>query len=212
MRVPAPSGGRKELVSITTATSSAVAKSVLDSHNWGNAMKIPDDDSSRMSEKECPGSPDLESVLANESAGNAASHPALLVDAATPLVQVLQLMREGNRGAVLVVSNGTLVGIFTERDVLMKVAGQPTDLEHSAVSQVMTVDPVTLPVEATVAFALNKMLIEGFRHIPLVDDQNRPVAVVSMRDLIDYLSNFFSREILNLPPDPRGGFRNRDGA
>jgi CBS domain-containing protein len=56
------------------------------------------------------------------------------------------------------------------------------------------------------------MLIEGFRHIPLVDDQNRPVAVVSMRDLIDYLSNFFSREILNLPPDPRGGFRNRDGA
>jgi len=121
-------------------------------------------------------------------------------------------MREGNRGAVLVVSDGTLVGIFTERDVLMRVAGQPTDLEHTAVSQLMTVDPVTLPVDASVAFALNKMLIEGFRHIPLVDDQNRPIAIVSMRDLIDYLSNFFSREILNLPPDPRIGFRNRDGA
>ena len=175
-------------------------------------MKIPEDDASRMSEEECPGSPDLESVLTNESVGNAASHPALLVDATTPLVQVLQLMREGNRGAVLVVSNGTLVGIFTERDVLMKVAGQPTDLEHTAVSQVMTVDPVSLPVEATVAFALNKMLIEGFRHIPLVDDQNQPVAVVSMRDLIDYLSDFFKPEILNLPPTPRVGFRNRDGA
>jgi len=175
-------------------------------------MKIPDDESSRVSEEECPGSPDLESVLATESVGNAASHPALLVDATTPLVQVLQLMREGNRGAVLVVSNGTLVGIFTERDVLMKVAGQPTDLGHTEVSQVMTVDPVTLPVEATVAFALNKMLIEGFRHIPLVDDQNRPVAVVSMRDLIDYLSDFFKPEILNLPPNPRVGFRSRDGA
>jgi len=45
-----------------------------------------------------------------------------------------------------------------------------------------------------------------------VDDHNRPIAVVSMRDLIDYLSNFFSREILNLPPDPIVGFRNRDGA
>ena len=100
----------------------------------------------------------------------------------------------------------------TERDVLMKVAGQPTDLEHTAVSQVMTVDPVTLPVDATVAFALNKMLIEGFRHIPLINDQNRPVAVVSMRDLIDYLSDFFKPEILNLPPDPRAGFRSRDGA
>jgi hypothetical protein len=56
-------------------------------------MKVPDDDTSRMSEEECPGSPDLESVLANESVGSAASHPALLVDATTPLVQVLQLMR-----------------------------------------------------------------------------------------------------------------------
>jgi CBS domain-containing protein len=177
-----------------------------------NAMKIPEDDTTRVLEEECPGAPDLESALANESVGSAASHPALLVDVATPLRRVLQLMREGNRGAVLVVSDGTLVGIFTERDVLMRVAGQPTDLEHTAVSQLMTVDPVTLPVDASVAFALNKMLIEGFRHIPLVDDQNRPIAIVSMRDLIDYLSNFFSREILNLPPNPRIGFRNRDGA
>jgi CBS domain-containing protein len=175
-------------------------------------MKIPEDDTTRMLEEECPGSPDLESALVNESVGSAASHPALLVEASAPLGRVLELMREGSRGAVLVVSNGTLVGIFTERDVLMKVAGQSSDLEHTAVSQLMTVDPVTLPADASVAFALNKMLIEGFRHIPLVDDQNRPIAVVSMRDLIDYLSNFFSREILNLPPDPRVGFRNRDGA
>jgi len=121
-------------------------------------------------------------------------------------------MREGNRGAAVVVSSGALVGIFTERDVLMRVAGQSMDLDHVAISQLMTANPLTLPVDASVAFALNKMLIEGFRHIPLVDDQNRPIAVVSMRDLIDYLSNFFSREILNLPPDPRVGFRNRDGA
>jgi CBS domain-containing protein len=102
-------------------------------------MKIPDDDTSRMSEEECPGFPGLESALANESVGSAASHPALVVDAATPLSRVLQLMREGNRGAALVVSNGTLVGIFTERDVLMKVAGQPIDLELAPISQLMTV-------------------------------------------------------------------------
>jgi CBS domain-containing protein len=174
-------------------------------------MKIPEDDTSRFLEEECPGAPDLESALANESIGSAASHPALLVDEETPLSHVLELMRQENRGAVLVVSNGILTGIFTERDVLMKVAGQPTAMD-SAVGQLMTVDPVTLPGDASVAFALNKMLIEGFRHIPLVDDQNRPIAVVSMRDLIDYLSNFFSRDILNLPPDPRIGFRHRDGA
>lgn len=49
----------------------------------------------------------------------------------------------------------------------MKVAGQPTDLEHIVVSQLMTVDPVTLPIEAGVKFASNKMPIESFRHIPL---------------------------------------------
>ncbi|MBV8770820.1 MAG: CBS domain-containing protein [Deltaproteobacteria bacterium] len=109
-------------------------------------MKIADDDVSRISEEECPGSPDLESALANESVGSAASHPALLVDASSPLNRVLQLMRDGGRGAVLVVSNGTLTGIFTERDVLMKVAGQAMDLEQTRVSQLMTVDPVTLPL------------------------------------------------------------------
>ena len=175
-------------------------------------MKVADDDASVILDEECPGSPDLESALANDSIGSAASHPALLVDLSTPLSRVLQLMRDGGRGAVLIVRNGTLAGIFTERDVLMKVAGQSIDLDHTPVNQLMTVDPVTLPVDAVVAFALNKMLVEGFRHIPLVDEQNRPIAVVSMRDLIDYLSNFFSRDILNLPPDPRIGFRNRDGA
>ena len=115
-------------------------------------MKIPDDDASRMLEEECPGSPDLESALAHESVGSAASHPAVVVDESTPLHRVLELMREQNRGAVLVVSNGTLTGIFTERDVLMKVAGQTISLD-STVGQLMTVDPVTLPADASVAFA-----------------------------------------------------------
>ena len=141
-------------------------------------MGIADDDTSRMLDEECPGPPDLESVLANESVGSAASHPALVIDAATPLPAVLRQMREESLGAALVVRGGKLAGIFTERDVLMKVAGQPIEVEHTTVSELMTVDPVTLPVEASVAFALNKMLIEGFRHIPLVDDENRPIAVV----------------------------------
>src|SRR5262249_26296936 len=98
-------------------------------------MKIADDDASRMLEEECPGSPDLESALANESVGSAASHPALVLDASTSLNHVLQIMREGGRGAALVVSSGTLVGIFTERDVLMKIAGQSVDLEQTSVSQ-----------------------------------------------------------------------------
>jgi CBS domain-containing protein len=173
---------------------------------------IPENDNTVMLDEECPGPPDLESALASESVGDAASHPPLVADEATPIATVLDLMRDGNRGGVLVARGGRLIGIFTERDVLMKIAGRPIDCQRTSVAQVMTANPVTLPPDATVAFALNKMLIEGFRHIPLVDDQGHSIGVVSMRDLIEYLSGFFNREVLNLPPDPRMAFRNRDGA
>jgi len=56
------------------------------------------------------------------------------------------------------------------------------------------------------------MLNEGFRHIPLVDGRGRPTAVVSMRDLIEYLSDFFNLDVLNLPPDPRANFGKCEGA
>ena len=63
------------------------------------------------------------------------------------------------------------------------------------------------------AFALSKMVLEGFRHIPLVDDDGRPTAVVSMRNLIEYLGEIYSRELLTMPPDPhQHRFKNREGA
>jgi len=175
-------------------------------------MALPDDETERMLQEECPGPPDLESALIDETVSSAISHPPLVMDAETSLAEVLRCMREADRGGVLVVRDGKLVGIFTERDVLLRVAGHAIDLEQAKVAEHMTRDPVALPADASVAFALNKMLVEGFRHIPLVDDQGHPTAVVSMRDLIEYLSGFFNRDVLNLPPDPRAAFRNRDGA
>ena len=83
-----------------------------------------------------------------DSLAAAASHPAVLVDATNPLVQVLQLMREGNRGGPGRQQPNAGRHLHGAH-VLMKVAGQPTDFEHTAISQVMTVNPVTLPVEAT---------------------------------------------------------------
>jgi len=175
-------------------------------------MVLSDDETERVLQEECPGPPDLESALSDETLSGAISHPPLVMDAKASLVEVLRCMREADRGAVLVVSDGKLVGIFTERDVLLRVAGNAIDLEQATVGEFMTCEPLTLPADASVAFALNKMLVEGFRHIPVVDEQGKPTAVVSMRDLIEYLSGFFNRDVLNLPPDPRPSFRHRDGA
>jgi CBS domain-containing protein len=176
-------------------------------------MSVHDDERERALEEELPGPPDLESVLFGETLKDAVTHPPLIVEPATPLAEVLQLMREHRRGVALVAQHEQLRGIFTERDVLLKIAGSQIDLEHTPVSEHMTADPDVLPEDASVGYALNKMATEGYRHIPLVNDSGRPTGVVSMRDLIEYITGFYSKDVLNLPPDPRRlAPRRREGA
>ena len=175
-------------------------------------MSGEDDPRAQVFDDEHPG-PILESALANTELSEVVSQPALTVSASTTLADTIHLMQKERRACILVMENDRLAGIFTERDILMKLAAQPLDLAHTPVSASMTPDPFTLPADANVAFALNKMVLEGFRHIPLVDDAGRPTAVVSMRNLIEYLGGIYSREMLTVPPDPnQPRLKSREGA
>ncbi len=111
-------------------------------------------------------------------------------------------MQKGNFGAVLVAEDGKLVGIFTERDVIKKIAGKRLDWASTAVKDFMTPNPETLKDDANLAFALNMMTLGGYRHVPIVDGDNRPIAVLSMRDVVRYITSFFEKEVTNLPPRP----------
>jgi len=102
-------------------------------------------------------------------------------DSATKAIATMQRHRVG---CVVVEEGGRLVGILTERDALLKLAGRP--LEGIAVRDVMTPDPVVLRVDDTIAVAIHKMAVGGFRHIPLVRD-GRATAIVSARDLSHHL-------------------------
>jgi CBS domain-containing protein len=175
-------------------------------------MSLDKDDLERVLDEEHPGPIDLESALVTVTLSDVVQHKPLIVESSSSIAAVIEAMQRHDRGTALVVTAGKLVGIFTERDVLMKVAGHAIDLAHSQVSTFMTHNPVTLPADSAVAYALNRMVIEGFRHIPLVDDDNRPVAEVSMRNLIEYLTDFYNRDVLNLPPDPHVKSINREGA
>jgi CBS domain-containing protein len=175
-------------------------------------MSLDNDETERMLEEEHPGPNDLESALMTVTLSEVVQRKPLLVESNLTLAAVIEAMQREDRGTVLVIQDGKLVGIFTERDVLMKVTGHVVDLTAGQVSAFMTRDPVTLPADSAVAFALNRMVVEGFRHIPLVDDEKRPIAEVSMRDLIEYLSDFYNRDVLNLPPDPQVRSGNREGA
>ena len=80
--------------------------------------------------------------------------------------EAINLLVENKGGAVLVVDGDALSGIFTERDVLKKVAGRPGALD-APVAEYMTTDPVVVRENETVAVALHKMADGGFRHVPM---------------------------------------------
>lgn len=125
------------------------------------------------------------------------------VTANATIHDAIEAMQKGRFGAVLVTGgDGKVAGIFTERDVLMKLAGKGKDWKAERVDAWMTAKPETLPVDASLAFALNMMTEGGYRHVPLVDADQKPVAVLSMKDVVRYICSFFEKEVKNLPPRP----------
>ena len=125
----------------------------------------------------------------------------VLVDADTTVVQAVNAMNENHRGCVLVQKHGKLVGIFTERDVLRRVAFREGNRSWK-VESVMTRDPETLPPSASVAFALNKMSVDGYRHIPIVDQEGTAIGVLSVKDIVNFVVDFFPESVHNLPSHP----------
>jgi len=118
------------------------------------------------------------------------THAPVEVDTHTSLAKAIRQMNGHNIGCVLVTDEtDRLVGIFTERDVLMRVAGLVDNLAAVSVAGYMTRDPVAVRADLPIAHALNLMAMHGFRHLPLVDDDYRPVGVISFRDVVHYLHN-----------------------
>ncbi|MBZ0275216.1 MAG: CBS domain-containing protein, partial [Anaerolineae bacterium] len=118
----------------------------------------------------------------------------ITVAADTSLAQAIRIMREANIGALLVVDeNRRPVGIFTESDVLMKIAMQVTDLEARTVGEFMTPNPDTLPATVPIAHALHLMSIHRYRHLPIVDEDGLAVGMISFRDVVHYIETYFDR-------------------
>lgn len=135
----------------------------------------------------------------------------ILVDAEASVVAAVNSMNEHRTGCVLVQQAGKLAGIFTERDVLTKVIFRANN-NAMKVESVMTRNPETLEATATIAFALNKMSVGGYRHIPIVERGSKAIGVLSVRDIVDFLVELFPDGVLNLPPSPEHGIvRSTDG-
>jgi CBS domain-containing protein len=126
----------------------------------------------------------------------------LLMDPSCSVAEAVRAMNEHHVGCALVVREGRLVGIFTERDVLVNVAGMTRDVVATKIEHVMTADPDTFTDRVPVALALRKMSLEGYRHIPLVDADRRPIGVVAVRDIVRWMVNLFPQSAFEAFDDP----------
>jgi CBS domain-containing protein len=97
---------------------------------------------------------------------------------------VARYMIEHGVGSVLVMDDGILRGIFTERDALRIFVATRRNPDYTRIADVMTGAPQTLSPEATPQDAAKRMAAGKFRHLPVVDSDGRVLGVVSQRDLI----------------------------
>jgi signal-transduction protein with cAMP-binding, CBS, and nucleotidyltransferase domain len=106
----------------------------------------------------------------------------------TTVGEVLTKMVGETIGCVMVVdSAGKLIGIFSERDALMKLNVDAPKAFAKPISQFMTANPVTLDTGDKIAFALHKMNVGGYRHLPILFD-GKLAGVISIRDILRYLT------------------------
>ena len=135
----------------------------------------------------------------------------LMLSPDNKVADAVELMQKNRMGCVVVTEKDRMVGIFTERDVLMKVSGKK-GMEEKKLREVMTPKVEGFQPEDSVAYVLNAMHVGGYRHVPVVDENGKPMAVISVKDIVGFLIEHFSQDILNLPPAPMRKTEQREGA
>jgi CBS domain-containing protein len=112
----------------------------------------------------------------------------LTVAPTTPVRDVLRLLADKKVGCALVAEGKRTIGIFTERDALLKLGEKAAELGGRPVSEFMTGKVESLPPTAKIAFAVHRMDMGGYRHVPVVNEQGETVGIFSVRDILSYLT------------------------
>jgi len=136
-------------------------------------------------------SDEMEKSLAEDPVTSIQCRPFKTFTPETPLDQVTKEMNKYNISCVMIVDRDDhLLGIFSDRDLLEKVGENYTRLASRPVSQFMTRDPIFAYETDPVAKAINLMSLGGFRHVPIVDMNDKVTGILGPRRMISYLQAF----------------------
>jgi signal-transduction protein with cAMP-binding, CBS, and nucleotidyltransferase domain len=153
---------------------------------------------------------DLTHNLKSETVSRLKPTPPWSLQAAQPVADAIKLMREKKVGCVLVCEQGRIVGIFTERDLLLRVLAQHRSL-RDPINECMTPNPITVHPKDPISCAIKRMQKGGYRHLPVVIE-DKPVGILSVKRIVHYLVEHFPAMVYNLPPHPQPIPPKREGA
>lgn len=123
------------------------------------------------------------------------------IDSGTSVRETLERMRQAGHNVALVVQDSKLIGVFTDRDVLRKVATEPERWDRP-IDEVMTAGPITVPPDTSAAEALWLMDDRHFRNLPVVGLDGTIMGNMTYRAIVGYLAGRYPVEVLNRPLRP----------
>ncbi|HYI21581.1 MAG TPA: CBS domain-containing protein [Candidatus Limnocylindrales bacterium] len=126
----------------------------------------------------------FEATMVNVPLAEVQPHAPLTIGSGAAIADAVRQMQGAGVGCLIVEDDGAVSGILTERDLVMKL--DDAGYDGATVGQLMTRDPVVLLPDDSVAIAIHKMAVGGFRHIPLVEN-GHATGIVSARDLFKHI-------------------------
>lgn len=130
---------------------------------------------------------ELEESIARHSVDGLAPRKPLAIDAGVTARQAIAELTAKQIGCLLVMQGDQLAGIFSERDVLNKIATDPDKLLDRPVKEFMTPHPETIRRRDSIAYAMQRMKLGGYRHLPVLDDRGKATGIISIRDILRFL-------------------------
>ena len=124
--------------------------------------------------------------------------PPATVDPSASVLEAVHVMERHGVGAVAIVENGQTRGIFTERDVMLRVVLKDLNAKNIKVRDVMTSPVQTASDEMTEEDALTHMLEKHIRHLPVVSKSGQLLGMLSIRNVLEYQVDILSRELHSL--------------